>query len=176
MDIKIRQERKKDYKLSEIVVEKAFENAEHSDNREHFLVAKLRKSDVFIPELSLVAELDGEIIGHIILTKLIIENEENRYNSLALAPVSVLPEHQNKGVGSKLISESLKVAREIGFKSVIVLGHDKYYPRFGFEPASKWGIKAPFEVPDESFMALELEDGSLDEVIGTVVYGKEFFQ
>lgn len=176
MDIKIRQEREKDYRLTEIVVEKAFEEAEHTDHKEHFLVAKLRKSDVFLSELSLIAELDGRIVGHTMLTKLIIENEENKYDSLALAPVSVLPEYQNKGIGGKLISESLKIAKEIGFKSVIVLGHDKYYPRFGFKPSSIWGIKAPFDVPDEAFMALELERGSLDGVTGTVVYSKEFFE
>jgi predicted N-acetyltransferase YhbS len=95
---------------------------------------------------------------------------------LALAPVSVVPEHQNKGIGSALISESLKIAKEIGFKSVIVLGHDKYYPRFGFKPASTWGIKAPFDVPDEFFMALELGDGALEDISGTVVYSKEFFE
>ncbi|CCQ93648.1 GCN5-related N-acetyltransferase [[Clostridium] ultunense Esp] len=176
MNIKIRQEKGTDYKVSENLVEKAFKNAEYSDQKEHLLVAKLRKSDVFVPELSLVAELDGETVGQIMLTKLIIENEENRYNTLALAPVSVLPEHQNKGVGSKLISESLKVAKEIGFKSVIVLGHDKYYPRFGFKPASIWGIKAPFEVPNEAFMALELEVRGLEGIRGTVVYSKEFLE
>lgn len=176
MHIKIRQEKEKDYKLSETVVERAFKNDEYTDHREHFLVAKLRKSDVFVPELSLVAELDGEIVGHIMLTKLLIENEENKYNSLALAPVSVLPEHQNKGIGIELISESLKIAKEIGFKSVIVLGHDKYYPRFGFKPASVWGIKAPFEVPDGVFMALELEVKGLEGVTGTVVYSKEFLE
>ena len=174
MNIIIRQETEKDYKLSETVVEKAFKNAEHIDHKEHLLVAKLRKSDAFIPELSLVAELDGEIVGHIMLTKLLIENEGSKYDSLALAPVSVVPEHQNKGIGSELISESLKIAKELGFKSVIVLGHDKYYPRFGFKPASTWGIKAPFDVPDEAFMALELEDGSLEDISGTVVYSKEF--
>ncbi|MDR7870791.1 MAG: N-acetyltransferase [Tissierellaceae bacterium] len=176
MDIKIRQEIEKDYKLSEIVVEKSFKNAKHTDHTEHFLVAKLRKSDAFIPELSLVAEIDGQIVGHIMLTKLNIENEENNYESLGLAPVSVLPEYQNKGIGSKLIRDSLKIAKEKGFKSVIVLGHDKYYPRFGFRPASKWDIKAPFDVPDEAFMALELEIGSLADVSGTVVYSKEFFE
>lgn len=176
MYIKIRQEKEKDYKLSETVVEKAFKNADHTDHREHFLVAKLRKSDAFVPELSLVAELDGEIIGHIMLTKLLIENGENKYNSLALAPVSVLPEYQNTGIGGKLISESLKIAKEIGFKSVIVLGHDKYYPRFGFKPARIWGIRAPFEVPDKAFMALELEVRGLDGVTGTVVYSKEFLE
>lgn len=174
MNIIIRQETEKDYKLSETVVEKAFKNAEHTDHKEHLLVAKLRKSDAFIPELSLVAELDGEIVGHIMLTKLLIENEGSKYDSLALAPISVVPEHQNKGIGSELISESLKIAKELGFKSVIVLGHDKYYPRFGFKPASTWGIKAPFDVPDEAFMALELEDGSLEDISGTVVYSKEF--
>lgn len=174
MNIIIRQETEKDYKLSETVVEKAFKNAEHTDHKEHLLVAKLRKSDAFIPELSLVAELDGEIVGHIMLTKLLIENEGSKYDSLALAPVSVVPEHQNKGIGSELISESLKIAKELGLKSVIVLGHDKYYPRFGFKPASTWGIKAPFDVPDEAFMALELEDGSLEDISGTVVYSKEF--
>ena len=176
MNIIIRQETEKDYKLSETVVEKAFKNAEHTDHKEHLLVAKLRKGGAFIPELSLVAELDGEIVGHIMLTKLLIENEGSKYDSLALAPVSVVPEHQNKGIGSALISESLKIAKEIGFKSVIVLGHNKYYPRFGFKPASTWGIKAPFDVPDEFFMALELGDGALEDISGTVVYSKEFFE
>lgn len=176
MNINIRQETEKDYKLSETVVEKAFKNAEHSDHKEQILVDKLRRSDAFIPELSLVAESNKEIIGHIMLTKLFIENEDNRYKSLALAPVSVLTEYQNKGIGSKLINKSLKIAKELGFKSVIVLGHDKYYPRFGFKPASIWGIKAPFDVPDEAFMALELEDKSLDDVTGSVIYSKEFLE
>lgn len=176
MAINIRKENENDYKLSELVVEKAFENAQHSDHKEHLLVAKLRKSPVFVPELSLVAELDDKIIGHIMLTKLQIENKESKYDSLALAPVSVLPEYQGKGVGSQLIRESLTMAKEMGFKSVIVLGHDQYYPRFGFKRASLWGIKAPFEVPDEAFMALELEARSLDGITGTVIYSKEFFE
>ena len=176
MNINIRQEKENDYKLSENVVERAFKNAEHTDHREHFLVAKLRKSDVFVPELSLVAEIDGEIVGHIMLTKLLIENEGNKFDSLALAPLSVLPEYQSKGIGSKLIRESLKIAKESGFKSVIVLGHYKYYTRFGFKPASIWGIKSPFDVPDEFFMALELEVKGLDGISGTVVYSKEFLE
>lgn len=176
MNIKIRQENKKDYKASEAIIEKAFKDEEHSDHKEHFLVARLRESDVFVPELSLVAELNGEIIGHIMLTKLSIENGEDKNVSLALAPVSISPEYQNKGVGSNLIKESLKIAKTIGFKSVIVLGHDKYYSRFGFKPTSIWGIKAPFDVPDEAFMALELGEKSLELVSGTVIYSKEFFE
>ncbi len=176
MNLKIRQEKEMDYTISENLVEKAFKNAEYSDYKEHLLVAKLRKSDAFIPELSRVAEINGEIVGHIMLTELIIESDVNRHDSLALAPVSVLPEHQNKGVGSKLIRESLKVAKEMGYKSVIVLGHHEYYPRFGFKPASIWGIKAPFEVPNEAFMAVELESRALEGIRGTVVYSKEFLE
>ncbi len=176
MNIKIRQEKERDYKLSEKLVEKAFKNEDYSDHKEHLLVAKLRKSDIFIPELSLLAEVDGEIVGHIMLTKLTIENERNKYNSLALAPVSVLPKYQNKGIASKLITESLKIAKNMGFKSVIVLGHPNYYPRFGFKPASSWGIKPPFKVDDKAFMALELESKGLDASGGTVVYSKEFLE
>lgn len=176
MNIIIRQETEKDYKLTESVVEKAFKNVEHSNHKEQFLVAQLRKSDMFIPKLSLVAETCKEIVGHIMLTKVFVENDKDKHSSLALAPVSVLPEYQNKGIGNRLISESLKIARELGFKSVIVLGHDKYYPQFGFKPASTWEIKAPFDVPNEAFMALELEDKGLDGVKGTVIYGKEFFE
>ena len=176
MNIIIRQETEKDYEISETVVEKAFKNEVYSDHKEQFLVAKLRKSNVFVPELSLVAETNEEIVGHIMFTKLLIKDGEVKYGSLALAPVSVLPEYQNKGIGSKLILQGLKISKEMGFESIIVLGHDKYYPRFGFSPASKWGIEAPFDVPNESFMALELEDGSLERVTGTVAYSKEFFE
>ena len=136
----------------------------------------MRQSDAFVPELSLVAELDGKIVGHIMLTKPFIKNGENKEISLALAPISILPQFQNEGIGSKLITASLKRAKELGFKSVIVLGHDKYYPRFGFKPASIWNIRVPFDVPDQSFMALELESGSLFGVTGTVIYPKEFFE
>src|SRR5574344_2085775 len=88
----IRKETGKDYKLTEAAVEKAFQNEEHSDHREQFLVARLRKSDVFVPELSLVAERNKAIVGHLMLTKLLIKNDGQNYEALALAPVSVLPE------------------------------------------------------------------------------------
>lgn len=162
MHILIREENFNDYKETEKVVEKAFENEELTDHAEHLLVARIRESDAFIPELSLVAEQDGEIVGHIMLSKISIKNEENEYDSLAMAPVSVLPEYQNKGIGNQLIRQSIADAQKLGFKSIIVLGHASYYPQFGFTPASTWNIKAPFEVPDEAFMAIELEAGALD--------------
>jgi len=107
-------------------------------------------------------------------TKLVIKSDEKEHESLALAPASILPAYQKQGVGTALIHEGLKIARKLGFKSVIVLGHPMYYPRFGFKPASTWGIKAPFNVSDNVFMALELENGGLNGVKGTVVYREEF--
>src|SRR5699024_3295995 len=156
MNFIIRQEQKSDYEITERVVKIAFASAEQSDQDEHNLVSRIRQSDVFIPELSLVAvdKDKNEILGHILLSKVLIGNGDNqKVKSLALAPVSVLPDYQNKGIGKFLIEKSLKEAKELGFQSVIVLGHPEYYPKFGFRKSSLWQIKAPFEVPEEALMA-----------------------
>lgn len=175
MNITVRQEISSDYPSTDRIIQKAFANVEISDKTEHDMVARLRRSEAFVPELSLVAE-DEEIVGHILLPKVKIKKEEYSTESLALAPVSVLPEYQNKGVGTRLMNEALKVAKESGFQSVIVLGHPTYYPKFGFKPASLWGIKAPFEVPDDVFMALELKENALASVSGVVEYPRAFFE
>jgi len=99
---------------------------------------------------------------------------KKEYEALVLAPMAVLPEFQRQGIGGKLIREGLNKAKELGFDSVTVLGHKDYYPRFGFERASKWNIKSPFEVPDEAFMAIELKPGALAEKTGTLEYPEEF--
>ncbi|NEU31740.1 N-acetyltransferase [bacterium LRH843] len=156
----------------------AFVNMEFSDKKEHELVSRIRKSEAFIPELSLVAinNDNHEIVGHILLSKIKIMNDDQFAESLALAPVSVLPEHQNKGIGKLLIFEGLIKAKEKGYNSVVVMGHPDYYPKFGFEKASKWGIRAPFEVPEEAFMALELRKNALARVSGIVEYPSIFFE
>lgn len=176
MNINIAIETSSNYQEVQDVVQKAFENAEHTDHSEHHLVGRLRKSEAFVPELSLVATDGKKIVGHSMLTKIFIKKGKVSSESLALAPVSVLPEYQSKGVGSRLIKEGLAKAKELGFKSVIVLGHDQYYPRFGFKKASDYGIKAPFEVPDSAFMALELVEGGLSGVEGMVEYSSAFFE
>ncbi|MEC2294273.1 MULTISPECIES: GNAT family N-acetyltransferase [Bacillus] len=177
MEFLIRQELTHEYNTTEEIVKRAFLNEEYSDKKEHLLVNRIRKSDAFIPELSLVAlNQDKDIVGHVLLSKIKIIDGDNTVDSLALAPVSVAPDYQKKGIGSKLIRTALKNAIELGYRSVIVLGHKDYYPRFGFKPASLWNIKAPFEVPDEAFMALELADNSLEDVQGIVNYSKAFFE
>ncbi len=148
----------------------AFLNEEYSDKKEHLLVKWIRKSDPFIPELSLIAfNQNAGIIGHILLSKITIA-----IDSLALAPVSVASPYQKQGVESQLIHAALKRAKELGYHSAIVLGHKDYYPKFGFKPASLWNIYAPFDVPEEFFMAIELTEGSLKNVQGVVHYSKAF--
>jgi len=172
--VTIRQENNKDFIDVFNVIEKAFKTEKYSDHKEQFLVERLRKSDAFIPELSMVAEIDGKIVGHILVTKLKIKNETEEFDTLALAPVSVLPEFQGNGIGGKLIVESHKKAKELGHKSIVLLGHENYYPKFGYARADKYEIELPFEVPKENCMVIELIENGLDGVNGTVEYPKEF--
>ena len=166
----IRQEKKEDKKDVYHIHELAFGQKEESK-----LVDELRKCPEFIPELSLVAELDGKIIGHILFTTCwIVDKNGTEYPSLTMAPVGVHNNWQNRGVGGKLIKEGLNRARELGHTSVIVLGHASYYPRFGFEKASKWHISSPHPVPDEAFMAIELIPQKLAGKEGTVKYAPPF--
>lgn len=174
MEIKLRQENKNDFESVFHLIEKAFEKEEYSDHKEQFLVERLRKSEAFIPELSIVAESEGKIVGHILFTKLKVVNDADSFESLALAPVSVLPEFQGKGIGAKLILYGHEIAKELGCKSVILLGH--YYPRFGYELCEKYNIKMPFDVPAENCMAIALTENGLKGISGEVVYPKEFFE
>ena len=169
MKITIRQETIHDYSQIKKVNDEAF-----GQENEGNLIDKLRFNPGFIPGLSIVAECNEVIIGHILFFPIKVRGVTASYESLALAPVSVKPEFQNKGIGGQLIIYGLDKARELGFHSVIVLGHKHYYPRFGFEPVGKWGINAPFDVPAEAIMALELVPDGLKGVSGTVEYPEEF--
>ncbi|MFP3413816.1 N-acetyltransferase [Bacillus sp. SIMBA_074] len=171
--VTIRQEQQNDCSKTEEVVQQSFLNEEFSDKKEHELVKRIRECDAFIPELSIVA-VDEKIVGHIMLSKITIEQDGTSIESLALAPVSVAPSHQKKGIGGKLIKAALEKAKELGYGSVVVLGHPEYYPKFDFKKASEWNIKAPFEVPDEVFMAMELRENALEGVEGVVQYSSAF--
>ncbi len=138
------------------------------------LVEKLRATPEFDARLSLVAEAEGEIVGHALFFPLTIQAEESQYPSLGLGPVAVLPDFQKQGIGSALIEAGLQTAKTMGYNASIVLGHPDYYPRFGYQPASRWGIRCQWDVPAEVFMALELNEGALEGKAGLAVYHKAF--
>lgn len=165
----IRAEQLSDYEKIRHVVTEAFRKAEHSDGNEQNLVEALRKSRSFIPELSLVAVKDDELVGHIMFTKAFVNETE----VLALAPLSVLPAYQNQGIGLSLIKRGHEIAKSSGYKFSVVLGHAQYYPKAGYVPASRYGIKAPFEAADENFMAICLNDTGC-RLNGTIRYDAAF--
>ncbi len=138
------------------------------------LVDAIRNSLNFIAELSIVAKEDGEVLGHILFSPIVIEAQDQTVPALALAPLAVTPARQHQGIGSQLVQVGLSKCRELAYNIVVVLGSPRYYQRFGFQTASRFGVQAPFPVPDEVFMVLELKPGALTGVSGTVQYPAYF--
>lgn len=167
--IKIRPEKKEDYSKIYEINKLAFKSDE-----EPRLVEVIRELENFIPELSLVAVKNEQIIGHILFSPITIETKKSAVPALALAPMAVLPEFQNQGIGSELVRYGLKECKRLGHKIVVVVGHPNYYPRFGFSSARAKGLESPFPVSDEVFMVLELVPGVLDRISGMVRYSKAF--
>lgn len=167
-DVRVRQEERGDFDAVYAVVKAAFESAEHSDGNEQNLVTALRESETFVPELSLVAEKDGKVVGHILFTEIRIGER----TELALAPLAVLPEYQGQGIGTALIREGHRHAGKLGYGYSIVLGSENYYPRFGYRPAWELGIETPSGFPNINFMAVPLRR-SAGPVGGAVTYAKE---
>lgn len=137
--------------------------------------------------LSLVAVADGEVVGHVAFSPVTIDGRDGAiglapsrtgppapFGLVGLAPMAVAPGWQRRGVGVRLIDEALARLRAGGHRAVVVLGHREYYPRFGFVPASKFGLRCEYDAPDEAFMALELVAGALAGTSGLVRYRPEF--
>jgi putative acetyltransferase len=126
------------------------------------------------PYVSLVAVVGGQVVGHIFFSPVSVESEGVAFAALGLAPMAVLPECQNQGIGTRLVREGLKKCQDIGHDIVVVLGHPQFYPRFGFRPASQKGLQSEYDVPDDVFMVAELKPGALDGRSGLVKYHREF--
>lgn len=172
MDINIRRETEHDYKNIKAVNDLAFNGTAESE-----LIEKLREKEDFLPELSLVAEDEGKIIGHILFFPVSIKTKDSECVSLSLAPMAVNPDYQKKGVGTKLLKEGFKRAEEMGYKSVVVLGYSEYYTKFGFKSADNWGLKSPFkDTHPDAFMAIELSESELENKSGKVIYPEEYHQ
>lgn len=158
------------------VHERAFGRKDEAD-----LVDTLLSSDALIDDLSLVAISEGQVVGHILYTRVDIVNDQDVSSSskgnyaIALAPLAILPEFQKQGIGSLLMNESIAKADKNGHGIIIVLGHPEYYPKFGFQPASQYGMSSPFDAPDNCFMARPLSKYE-KAIHGDVVYHEAFNQ
>ena len=125
------------------------------------------------PVVSLVAEVNGEVVGHILFSPVSLFLNPS-LKVMGLAPMAVAPEQQRRGIGSALVRAGLEQCRQLGFAAVVVLGHPEYYIRFGFSPSPRFGIDSAYEVPDEVFMAMELQPGALSGKTGRVKYHPAF--
>jgi putative acetyltransferase len=135
------------------------------------LVDKLRAANKAV--ISRVATLDRRVVGHILFSPITVERALANFRGLGLAPMSVLPEFQNRGIGSNLVRDGLDVCRQRGYDLVVVLGHPRFYPRFGFSRAKDQGLNNEYDAVEE-FMVIELREGVLKAVAGLVKYAPEF--
>lgn len=166
--IEIREEKAKDLHLIRSINEQAFGQPAEAN-----VVDKLRETCPGL--LSLVAILDGQVAGHVLFSPAVIDGHGSSVQGMGLAPLAVLPEFQNRGVGSELTRTGLRMLQEQGCPFVIVLGHADYYPRFGFEKASRYNLVSQWEgIPDEAFMILILNRVTMQGNSGVARYREEF--
>jgi predicted N-acetyltransferase YhbS len=171
-EIEIRSEASGDAAVIASLVQRAYANVPYSDHGEHRMIDRLRGTDAFLPALSLLAEIAGEPVGHVLLTKAHIRTGDVAVETLALAPLSVVPEFQSRGVGRRLVQAARARAVALGFSSIVLVGIPGYYPRFGYEPLSRYPIKLPFDAPAANCMVLPLTPHALKGVAGTVDYAE----
>ncbi len=162
----------RDEHLEDIPAIRAVNLAAFGQSAEADLVDALRMRGAYI--LSLVAERGGQVVGHIFFSPVLIVDGKQSSPAVGLGPMAVIPEFQKQGIGSALVRAGLEQLSAMHYKAVIVLGHPDYYPRFGFIPASRFGIRFIATIQDEVFMAIELQPGGLRDVRGIVHYQPEF--
>ena len=162
----IRAERPDDVRAVHEVNERAF-----GGPAEAVLVDRLRAADKAV--ISLVAQRGDQVVGHILFSPITVAHAPDSFRGAGLAPLSVLPEYQNQGIGSHLVRDGLAACQSAGFDIVVVLGHVGFYPRFGFAPAAGYGLGNEYDASD-SFMVLELRSGTLGSISGLVKYAAEF--
>jgi len=169
--ITIRSEKPEDFATIYEINKKAF-----NGEVEARLIDKIRQSENFIPELSLIALKDDKIVGHILFSKIKIKRGEEEKIILALAPMSVLSEFQKQGIGSSLVREGLEISKKLGYYIVALVGHHDYYLRFGFTSARAKGLEISLKmsIPDEAFMVCELEKDALKGIKGIVEFPPYF--
>lgn len=168
MELVIRKETKKNYTRVEEITREAFWNMYKQGCDEHYLAHKMRSADCFIKELDMVAVLGGKIVGNIMYTRAKVVNEAtgDTFPVISFGPLSVLPEYQKQGIGAKLISETKRLAKEMGYRAIFIYGDPGYYVRTGFVAAEKFKIKASFGLYAAALQACELYDDALKGISG----------
>ena len=175
MNIEIRLEQERDYRIVEELTKEAFWNLYQPGGDEHYLLHQMRKSADFIPELDCVALKDGVIVGHIAYSRsYIVDESNNQHETITFGPLSVLPQWQNQGVGSALIEYTRKIAREKGDQAIIIFGYPDYYKRFGFKSAKEYGISDPDGKFPVAHLVLELYEGALTGISGQFFASEAF--
>jgi predicted N-acetyltransferase YhbS len=167
MNIKIRLENETDYEKVENLTREAFWDLYRPGCVEHLLAHKLRKVQAFIPQLDFVAELDHQIVGNIMYSQAkVVAANGAEHEVISFGPLSVLPSHQKKGIGTALINHTKKLAETMGYKAIVIFGNPAYYQRLGFVNAAKFNITTAAGENFEAFMVLELYEGALRGITG----------
>ena len=159
----IREERPDD-----IVAIRDVNNRAFAQTQEANIVDALRSSGTVL--LSLVATLDGQVVGHILYSPATVGDVAGA----ALGPMAVVPQHQREGIGSRLVEAGNQRIKDAGWPFIIVLGHTHFYPRFGFRAASTHGVTCDWDVPDDAFMLQVLDETRMRSVTGRAKYRDEF--
>jgi predicted N-acetyltransferase YhbS len=171
----LRNETPADYRTVEELTKEAFWNHYTPGCNEHYLLHILRKSEKFIPKLDFVAEAEGKIVGNIVYTKCQITGDGGEmFDVITFGPVSVLPAYQEQGIGGKLIEHTKKLAKEMGYRAVLIYGDPDYYRRFGFVPAEQYSIGTADNMYAAALQAYELYEGALSECKGHFFEGSVF--
>ena len=158
----IRAETDKDKTAIYHIHQSAFETSSEAK-----LVDKLREQAN--PIISLVVEEDGKVVGHTMFTPVTLM-DHTELKIMGLAPMAVLPKYQHKGIGSALVNAGLDQCTKLGYGAVVVLGHQEYYPRFGFIPAIRFELSCEYDVPEDAFMCIELQKNYLHSATGKISF------
>lgn len=172
-----RSETENDYAAVEFLTREAFWNKYKPGCDEHYLLHILRGDPAVVTELCDVCEVSGEIVGHILYTHANVAEDDGRmFPVLTFGPVSVRPDMQGRGIGAQLIRRTMARACEMGFSGVVITGNPAYYHRFGFRPASDFGILYEDGSSFPELMAAELIDGGLTGVAGRIAFAPAYSQ
>jgi len=171
LPINIRLEQPEDYDRIDQIIFRSMKR----QNEVNFVREVRFHKEIYIPELTYVAEVGDEVLGYLMLNRIQIKNQHDEFfETLIIEPLAICQKDQKKGIGHVLLTQGIKKATEMGFRSILVLGPDSYFENYGFIPSVRHLIKPPFIVMPQDFMVKELFPGALKEISGEVVFPKIF--